>query len=137
MLTSKIDFKIKFNEVDALGVVWHGHYIRFFEDGREAFGDRHGLAYLDIFRQGFVAPVVDIRCNYKKILEYRNHVVVETTFVDNPAAKIIFNYRIYLADSQETVAEGYSVQVFLDRDHRALQLFAPEFFLDWKKRNGL
>ena len=49
MLSSKIEIPIRFSEVDSLRVVWHGHYVKFFEDGRETFGKEFGLGYLDIF----------------------------------------------------------------------------------------
>jgi acyl-CoA thioester hydrolase len=137
MLTSVTKFKIKFNEVDALGIVWHGHYIRFFEDGREAFGEKHGLAYLDIYRQGYNAPVVNIHCDYKKSLQYRDTALIETTFVDNPAAKIIFQYKISLESTGEIIATGTSVQVFLDNATKQLQLITPDFFLKWKSRQSL
>lgn len=137
MLVSTTEVKIRFNEVDPLGIVWHGHYIRFFEDGREAFGAQHGLAYMDIYRQGFVAPVVKIECDYKRSLEYGDVIMVETTYVDSPAAKIIFSYRILLHPSNELIAEGKSVQVFLDSNQRQLQLVAPEFILDWKRNQQL
>lgn len=137
MLVSTTEVKIRFNEVDPLGIVWHGHYIRFFEDGREAFGAQHGLAYMDIYRQGFVAPVVKIECDYKRSLEYGDVIMVETTYVDSPAAKIIFSYRILLQPSNELIAEGKSVQVFLDSNQRQLQLVAPEFILDWKRNQQL
>ncbi len=137
MLSSNLELTIKFNEVDALGIVWHGHYIRFFEDGREAFGDNHGLAYMDIYKQGYIAPLVDIKCNYKKVLKYRDKIIIETRFVDNPAAKIVFKYRILHAATRETVAEGESIQVFLDKNTNTLQLITPEFFEQWKKQNGL
>ena len=29
---------IRFSEVDAMGIVWHGSYALYFEDAREAFG---------------------------------------------------------------------------------------------------
>ena len=36
MLKNKTESIIKFSEVDSLRVVWHnGHYVRYFEDGRE------------------------------------------------------------------------------------------------------
>ena len=38
--TTSIDLRIRFNEIDALGIVWHGHYIKYFEDAREAFGKK-------------------------------------------------------------------------------------------------
>ena len=133
MLRSEIEFTVRFNEVDALGIVWHGHYIRFFEDGREAFGAQHGLAYMDIYAKGFLAPVVSINCDYKKPLEYGDKVIVETIFVESPAAKIIFRYKIS-TPLKGIIAEGTSVQVFLDKNARQLQLTAPEFFTEWKNR---
>lgn len=136
MLSSITEFKIKFNEVDALGIVWHGHYIRYFEDGREAFGEKHGLAYMDIYRQGFIAPVVNINCDYKKSLVYGDTAIIETRFVDSMAAKIIFYYKIFLAEKKDIIAEGTTTQVFLDSVNKQLQLTAPDFFLQWKKSTG-
>ena len=49
MLTDQTEVVVKFNEADPLGIVWHGHYIRYFEDGRESFGKRYGIAYLDFY----------------------------------------------------------------------------------------
>ena len=37
----EIRFKIRFNETDPLGIVWHGHYITYLEDGRESFGKKY------------------------------------------------------------------------------------------------
>lgn len=137
MLSSKSEIKIKFNEVDPLGIVWHGHYIRFFEDGRESFGEQHGLAYMDIYRKGYVAPIVKINCDYKKSLEYGDRITIETTYVNSPAAKIIFNYKIVLNKTGETIAEGNSVQVFLDNEQRQLQLTPPDFYTRWKQQQNL
>jgi len=49
MLKNTTQIIVKFSEVDSLRVVWHGHYVRYFEDGREAFGKQYNLGYLDIF----------------------------------------------------------------------------------------
>ena len=37
--------RVRFQEVDALQVVWHGHYLGYFEEGRHAFGRAHGFEY--------------------------------------------------------------------------------------------
>ena len=137
MLISTIELKVRFNEVDPLGIVWHGHYIRFFEDGREAFGEQHGITYMDIYRQGFVAPIVKINCDYKKSLVYGDIALVETKFVNHPAAKIIFDYKIFLPKTMETIAEGTSVQVFIEKNSKELQFLAPPFFQEWKQMQKL
>lgn len=137
VLTERADILVKFNEADPLGIVWHGHYVRYFEDGREAFGEKYGLRYLDIYRHGYTVPVVNVQCNYKRSLRYGDRVIVETKYVDAAAAKIRFDYTLYNAATGELVADGSSVQVFLDKETSTLQLTIPPFFETWKREQGL
>lgn len=136
-LSGKIEVNVRFNEADPLGIVWHGHYVRYFEDGREAFGNEHGIGYLDFYKKGYVIPIVSIQCDYKRSLKYGERVIVETTFVPCDAAKLKFEYRLYNAQTKQVVATGSSVQVFLEKEHSVLQLTNPSFFEEWKKKNGL
>ncbi|NSL90449.1 acyl-CoA thioesterase [Chitinophaga sp. Mgbs1] len=134
VLTECTEFPVKFNEADSLGIVWHGHYVRYFEDGREAFGERYGLRYLDIAGHGYTVPVVNIQCDYKRPLRYGDRVKVATTFVDDLAAKIKFEYLLTNAGTGEVIAKGSSIQVFLDRETSTLQLTTPAFFSEWKRK---
>ena len=70
MQVNQIKQLVKFSEVDSLHVVWHGHYVRYFEDGREAFGKEYSLGYLDIYQYGFAVPLIDLEVKFKRILEY-------------------------------------------------------------------
>ena len=59
-LTTVTFTKVRFSEVDSMHVVWHGEYVRYLEDGREAFGREFpGIGYLDFYRNGYTAPIVD------------------------------------------------------------------------------
>ena len=136
-LTASTNILVRFNEADPLGIVWHGHYVQYFEDGREAFGEKYGLRYLDIFEKGYTVPVVNIQCDYKRSLRYGDRVVVEVKYVDDMAAKIKFEYMLTNPATGEIVAKGSSVQVFLDKETSTLQLITPAFFSEWKKANGL
>ena len=136
-LIEKISISVRFNEADPLGIVWHGHYIRYFEDGREAFGNKYGISYLDFFNRGWVIPVVSIQCDYKLPLRYGEKLIVEVHYIPSEAAKLKFNYRLYNQETGQLVATGSSVQVFLDRESSVLQLTSPPFFEDWKRKHGL
>lgn len=81
------EIRIRFNETDPLGIVWHGNYITYFEDGREAFGRQHGLTYLDIAATGYTTPIVKSKCEHKLSLRYGDVVTIETTVVDTPLPK--------------------------------------------------
>jgi len=136
-LSNRTEVLVRFNEADPLGIVWHGHYIRYFEDGREAFGNSHGLSYLDVYKKGFVIPVVSVQCDFKRSLRYGDKVIVETNYIPTESAKMKFTYRLFNARTGELVATGSSVQVFLDKDQSMLQLSNPPFFEAWKKLHDL
>ena len=94
-LKSSTTIRVRFNEVDSMNITWHGHYVTFFEDAREAFGKEYNLDYLTIFAEGYYAPLVDIRVEYKSPLIYGDEARVEIKFKDCDAAKIIFEDEIY------------------------------------------
>jgi acyl-CoA thioester hydrolase len=136
-LSERTQVLVRFNEADPLGIVWHGHYIRYFEDGREAFGNKYGVGYLDFYRKGYVVPIVSVQCDFKRSLKYGDTVTVETHFIPCDAAKIKFSYRLFNTVTQELVATGSSVQVFLDAKSSLLQLVNPPFFEEWKTSHRL
>jgi acyl-CoA thioester hydrolase len=135
-LSSTVEFPVRFSEVDSMQVVWHGHYVKYMEEGREDFGKKFGISYMTIKANGYMAPVVKLVCEYKKPLAYEDKVVVETQYVDSDAAKITYHFKIYRSSDRQLVATGESVQVFLDMNFELI-LTNPPFFEEWKKKMGL
>lgn len=127
---------VRFNEVDSLGIVWHGHYISYFEDGREAFGKTFGISYLDIKKQGFAVPIVKTSTEHLLPLKYGDVAVIETTFKNTQAAKIVFEYTIKNNQNQ-VVCKGETVQVFTSIETGEMALTNPEFFKKWKQKHNL
>jgi acyl-CoA thioester hydrolase len=134
ILKDQTEVVVRFNEADPLGIVWPGHYLRYFEDGRESFGKKYGVTYLDFYHQGFAVPVVSIQSDFKKPLRYGASVVVETTFINCPAAKLKFEYKIFDSSSKSLIASGSSVQVFVNIKTFELHMTVPSFFEAWKKK---
>ena len=44
-LRIRVERKVRFEETDPLGIVWHGRYASFFEDARTAAGEKYGFGY--------------------------------------------------------------------------------------------
>ncbi len=135
-LISETSFKVRFSEVDSMRIVWHGNYLKYFEDGREAFGSEHGLDYLKIYENGHLTPIVHSELDFKSPLRYGDVGIIETSLVNTPAAKIIHDYRIINAETRKVLVTGKTIQVFTDING-VLQLNIPQFFEDWKKSKGL
>ncbi len=129
-------FDIRFSEVDSMNVVWHGSYPLYFEDAREEFGRKYKLEYLRIADFGYFAPLVDLEFHYRKPLLYQMRPRIDITYHPTEAAKIIFDYEIYDTATEELMAHGRSVQVFMDKDYH-LVWTNPEFYQEWKRMWGV
>ncbi len=132
-LTASRRFDIRFSEVDSMSVVWHGSYPLYFEDAREAFGEKYGLGYMTIFSNGYFAPLVELSFKYKKPLVYGMKPTIVITYVPTESAKIVFDYEIIDSRDGTVLATGHSVQVFMDKDYQ-LVWDNPQFYNEWKSK---
>ena len=133
-LTNTTETTVRFSEVDSMKIVWHGNYVHYFEDGREAFGKKYdGIGYLDMYANGFTAPIVDMHLQYLRPLSVGETAVIETRYIDSPAAKLCFEYIIRRSSDGEIAVKGSTMQVFLDSNGE-LCLTLPPFVEEWKKK---
>ena len=131
-LSHRSQVHVRFSECDPLKIVWHGNYVKYFEDGREAFGKAYNFSYLEIYSQnGLSVPLVHLEMNYKRSVSFGETLTVETKLVDDPAAKIVFEYTIYNGQ-QQVVCTGKTIQAFVLVEKQELQITMPKFFEDWK-----
>ena len=133
-MSHESEIKVRFSEVDSMGIVWHGNYVKYLEDGREAFGKEYGLTYMGVFKNhGFMIPLVKLDIDYKNQLFYENEAILKTTLIDNPAAKICFEYELRRKSDNVLILTAETIQVFMTED-RELELNMPDFFIDWKEK---
>lgn len=131
-LTTFTESRVKFNEADPLGIVWHGNYVSYFEDGREDFGRKHGISYMEIYDFDYSTPIIEFRCFNKFPLRYGDTFTVETSLIYTTSAKMIFHYNIYNQD-KVLVCSGQTTQVFVHKE-KGLALYPPDFYQSWKKK---
>jgi len=136
LLKATKEFDVRFSEVDAMNIVWHGSYALYFEDAREEFGRVFGLSYQLFIENECPAPLVELSFRYVKPLLYGQRARVYIYYYNTPAAKIVFDYEIVLVDDNSLVTTGKSTQVFVDRNYN-LMLTNPPFYVEWKKKYNL
>ena len=126
-----IEQSVRFEEVDSLGIVWHGRYASYFEDARVSFGDRYGIGYMDFYSNGVVAPVKQMHFDYHKPLRFGDKMTIEAILHWSEAARINFEF-IIRNSSGELATTGYSVQMMLDLKDNILVVLPPfyESFLN-------
>jgi acyl-CoA thioester hydrolase len=135
-LNDKTETIVRFSEVDAMGIVWHGNFVKYMEDGRESFGRKYGLGYYDLYEKGLMVPLVKMDIDYKLQLKHGERIIIETTWVNCDAAKILFRYSICREVDNALLMTANTTQVFLNLKGE-LELINPEFYTEWKSRNGI
>jgi len=104
--------RVRFNEVDALHVVWHGHYVNYFEEGRRAFGRRYGVDYTVFLEHRVAVPVVQLRVDYLAPARLPDVLEVTARLSKSEAARLDFDYEIRRQGEGTLLATGSTVQVF-------------------------
>lgn len=104
---------VRFNEVDAYRVAWHGHYVTWMEVGRGELAGLFGLDAEQLVATGYLAPVVTLEVQYKKPLRYAEEARVLTTLKRSETATLEFFCRILGADGA-VAATGRTVHALTD-----------------------
>ena len=117
---------VRFYEMDAYGIVWHGYYIGWFEAGRNELTERFQMGPLQLKEKNLLAPVVKLTCEYKLPAVYGDSLLIQTTMERTEVAKLIFHYRVLRQGNRKTLATGSTLHVLTDLTGTLLYRVPPE-----------
>lgn len=128
-LEVKSTLRVRFNEVDTLQIVWHGHYVNYFEEGRRAFGRRYGVDYTTFLEHQIAIPIIHLDLEYLAPARLQDSLEVTTRLLKSESARLDFEYRIHRQSDQLLLAVGNTSQVFTSPSGELL-LCWPEFMIE-------
>ncbi len=121
--------RVRFNEVDVLRIVWHGHYANYFEEARRAFGRRYGVDYTVFIDHNIAVPVVQLHVDYYTPARVSDVLEVKARLLKSEAAKLNFVYEVRRPSEEKLLCSGSTVQVFTTPEGELL-LTWPKFMLE-------
>ena len=65
---------------DHAGVMWHGSYLAFLEEGRIDALDKVGCSYSELSKKGFEIPVISLQLKYKMSFTHGEKVLLNSQF---------------------------------------------------------
>ena len=107
---------VNFYDTDAMAVVHHSNYIRWFEIGRVEYLRAIGITLNELMEDGFVFPITEVRAKYVSPGKFDDVVQIETTATALTKAKMAFDYRILRKSDGELMVMGHSQNVFTRQD---------------------
>lgn len=109
-LRLKLSRRVRFSEVDPMGIVWFGRYALYFEEGSAELGRRCGLSFEDFYREGLRAPVAKYHVDYLQPLRLDEIFTVSCALIWNEGARLNSEYELVKADGT-LAARAYTVQM--------------------------
>lgn len=128
-LSCEIEVSPAFHDLDPMVVVWHGHYLKYFELARCALLQKYDYDYLQMKASGYLWPIVDLRSKYVRPARFQQKLLVSARIVEWEN-RLKIEYRISDALSGETLTKAYTIQVAVAADTGEMCFVSPPVLLD-------
>ena len=107
-----IQFRVRYQETDQMGVVYHGNYFAYFEMGRtELLREATGRSYRDVEKSDVKTVVANVECAYRKPARYDDLLTLETRFAKCARASLEYEHKLFRDDELLVVARVKLVTV--------------------------
>jgi acyl-CoA thioester hydrolase len=94
MYQHETNIRVRYSETDKMGVVYHSHYIEYYEVARTECMRSLGMSYRELEATGIILPVTKVESIYKGSLYYDDEVVIVAKIKELPSYKIRFEYDV-------------------------------------------
>lgn len=129
----EVRLRVPFHDVDPMRVVWHGHYLKYFEIARDELLRNLGVDLQEYVREtGLAFPIVRSRIKHLRPLVYDDEFFCRATVVE-AKRKIIMDFEVRRADDDGVCARGRTEQLAVRYPDMALELSIPD---DLRKKLG-
>jgi acyl-CoA thioester hydrolase len=108
--------RVIYADTDAMGIVYHTNYIKWFEVGRNELMRQLGIAYTEMEQLGFNLPLTKVSCHYLLPARYDDIVIAETKIEYIKRASMKFNSYLWDEKRGKLLVEGYTVHACVNTE---------------------
>ena len=125
MMELTIEIKIRYDEVDKMGYVYHGNYAKYFHLSRTELLRTVGLCDKTLEAHNILLPVIAMNIQYLKPIFYDDVIKVNTKLLEISYTKMFFEHNVFNTNS-ELINKGTSTLALVDLESRT-PIRMPEF----------
>jgi acyl-CoA thioester hydrolase len=115
---STINFRVRYQETDRMGIVHHSVYYIWYEMGRTEWLRERGLSYVECESQGILLPVVENGSKYLHSATYDDLVEVETIYRPTKGVTFEFEYVVRNLPEGVILATGFTRHVCVNSKYK-------------------
>ncbi|MRR17219.1 MAG: acyl-CoA thioesterase [Deltaproteobacteria bacterium] len=135
MVSNITKVRVIYADTDAMGIVYHTNYIRWFEMGRNEIMRQLGVSHSELERLGLNLPLTKVSCHYLAPAKYDDMVTIETKFDYIKRASIRFNSKIWDENQEKVLAEGYTIHACTNNEGKIRRI--PKLLLELTEKYNI
>ncbi|MFB3924931.1 MAG: acyl-CoA thioesterase [Syntrophales bacterium] len=116
-----VKLRVIYADTDAMGIVYHTNYIKWFEIGRVELMREIGFVYSALESHGYYMPATKAFCHYLWPAKYDDIIQIETKIDYLRHASMKFNYEIWDEKREKLLVEGYTVHAFTNKQGKIVR----------------
>lgn len=128
-----VQIVVPFYDVDAMNMVWHGHYVKYLEIARCALLDDIGHNYTQMKASGYAWPVIDLQLRYAQPARFGQPLTVRADLVEWQN-RLLIHYLICDTATGQRMTRARSTQVAVNLHSGEMQLVSPDIFIQAVER---
>jgi len=114
--------RVRYQETDQMGVVYHANYLVWFEIGRTDYIRKFGITYRKLEELGLLLPVVDVQCRFIQPACYDDEVSIYTRISAHNGSKLTFTYEAKRQPDKLLLAKGSTTHLWTDRSMKRINI---------------
>ena len=111
---------------DHAGVMWHGTYFNWLEEGRINALSKAGLNYFDVTKRGFELPLINASIKYILPLCLGDDIKIQSLFYIGKSPKIKINSK-FINESKKIMTIAEVSLVLVDKNNFSIIRKRPDF----------
>lgn len=127
MISASVETQVQFYDLDPMEIMWHGNYVKLFEEARCALLDKLEYNYPQMRADGFGWPVVDLRVKYVAPARFGMRIRVTATLKEY-LNRMVVDYQVTDMDGGVRLTKGQTTMVCVDAQTGTLQFETPPAF---------
>lgn len=114
-MKSKLEVQLRYSDTDQMGIIYHGNYFSFYEQGRTKLYNDLGFDYNETEKNGILFPIREVSNTYLKSIHLGEKIIVTTIVASVSKIKVKYQHEVH-NDLGELKAKGSTTCVCVDKE---------------------
>lgn len=128
-MQAEVIIEVPFHDVDTMNVVWHGHYLKYFEIARCKLLDQFHYNYNQMLASGYAWPVIESHVRYAQGIQFEQKIRIRA-ILKEWENRLKIDYLIFDEATGKRLTKGYTIQVAVEIATREMCFQSPQILFD-------